>query len=324
MKHLATLIAWTSVAPIFGQALEPARIELHAIHTVTLTDRQFLTGVREGTPTTIAAELRLPLAGNARMPAIIMLHGSTGASGTHDRWAREFNELGIATLLIDSFTGRGITSTATDQSQLGETVMVNDAYRGYDLLAKHPRIDATRIVLFGGSRGGVGALHASITRLQRMHATPGTDFVAYISLYPPCSRTYIDSTKVAARPIRMFHGTADLIAPIGQCRAYSQRLKDAGADIVLTEYAGAHHGFDSRVVSSSSPAPADTGMPPCDLYEEPAGRILNRATGAPFTRDDDCTKRPRYTTYDADAQAKVSADVKQVLEAVLGVAPTGR
>ncbi len=323
MRHAALLLSLVVVDAAFGQMQEPARIELHAIETTTLTDQQFLTGVRDGTPTTIAAELRLPFAGNTRMPAIVMLHGSNGASGTHDRWAREFNEMGIATLLVDSFTGRGITTTVADQSQLGETVMVNDAYRAYDLLAKHPRIDPTRIVLFGGSRGGVGTLHASITRFQRLHATPGTDFVAYISLYPPCSRSYIDATKVAARPIRMFHGTADLIAPIGQCRAYAQRLKDAGSDIVLTEYAGAHHGFDSRL-SAQAPAPADPGVPPCELYEEPEGRILNRATGAPFARNDDCTKRPRYTAYDADAAMKVSADVKRILQTVLGLGNVSR
>ena len=160
-------------------------------------------------------------------------------------------------------------------------------------------------------------MHASITRFLRMHATSGTDFAAYVALYPVCARTYIDSANVAARPIRVFHGTADLIAPIDQCRSYLQRLKSAGADVVLTEYVGAHHGFDSRALSATAAAPVEPAVRPCDLCEEPTGRLMNRATAAPFTRNDDCTKRPRYTAYDGNAQIKAAEDVKQFLRAVL-------
>lgn len=154
------------------------------LRTTTLTNEQFLTGVHEGQPASIAVELRLPTLGTTRLPAVIRIHGSNGVTATDERWSRELNDLGVATLLVDSFTGRGIGSTVSDQTQLGELTTINDAYRALELLAKHPRIDPARIGIFGGSRGGVVALYASLTRFQRMHMAPGTDFAFYISFYP--------------------------------------------------------------------------------------------------------------------------------------------
>ena len=86
---------------------------------------------------------------------------------------------------------------------------------------------------------------ASMKRFQRMYAPVDAQFAVYLSLYPPCSKTYIDDTDVVDRPIRLFNGTADEIAPIRQCLSYVKRLQDAGKDAQLTEYAGAFHGFDN-------------------------------------------------------------------------------
>ena len=59
---------------------------------------------------------------------------------------------GIATFLVDSFSGRGIVNTITDQSQLDTLSMMVDAYRALALLARHPRIDAGRIAVMGFSK----------------------------------------------------------------------------------------------------------------------------------------------------------------------------
>jgi dienelactone hydrolase len=189
-----------------------------------------------------------------------------------------------------------------DQAQLGELTSINDAYRALELLAKHPRIDPARIGIFGGSRGGVVALYSSLARFQRMHMAPGTQFAVYISFYPPCVTTYVEDIDVAARPIRLFHGTADDIAPVEQCRAYVERLRRAGADVELTEYVGARHGFDNPSgaavtrVREGSP-----GLAPCSRYENPVGRIINRNNDLPRSRDDECLRRPATVGYDADA-----------------------
>ena len=321
MRTLPVLVLCVSLVGTASRAAEPAKIELHVLRTTTLTNEQFLTGVKEGQPASIAAELRLPTPGTARVPAVILIHGSNGATARDARWLGELNDLGVATLLVDSFTGRGISSTVGDQAQLGELTTINDAYRALELLAKHPRIDPTRIGISGGSRGGVVALYASLTRFQQMHMAPGTEFAVYISFYPPCVTTYVDDANVAKRPIRLFHGTADDIAPVDQCRSYVNRLRAKGADVELTEYAGAQHGFDNPGVPLTRIRDGASGLVPCSRYEDPVGRVVNRDNNLPPSRNDECLKRPATVGYDADATARATDAVKAILREVLRLGP---
>ena len=82
-----------------------ARMEIHSFPSMTLTDQEFLTGQKEGKPVTIAGELRLPRPGNDRLPAVVLLHGSGGVSGNVLDWEQDLNAMGVATFVLDSFTG---------------------------------------------------------------------------------------------------------------------------------------------------------------------------------------------------------------------------
>ena len=318
MKRL--MLACLIVAGVQSRAAEVSRIELLPLETVTATEEQFLTGSPDSRPVTIAAELRLPSTAAARVPAVVLLHGSGGANARDDRWSKDLNDLGVATLLVDTFTGRGIVNTVADQSQLSELSGTVDAYRAFARLATHPRIDATRIGLLGGSRGAMSTLFATSKRFHRMYAPAGADFAVYMAFYPPCSRTYIDDTDVVARPIRLFHGTADDAAPLAQCLSYVKRLQAAGRDAQLTEYAGAYHGFDNPL-TPVRPAGPQTTRRGCDLYEQSVGRVLNRETGLPLTRNDECLKGGGPPGYDARAHAKAVEDVKALLQRVFKLEP---
>jgi dienelactone hydrolase len=103
---------------------------------------------------------------------VLIVHGSGGIGPREDRWADELRRAGAVTLVLDSFTGRGIIMTAQDQSQLSSLAMIGDAYRALELLATHPRIDPARIAVMSFSKGGAVALYSAITRFQRMHG-PG-------------------------------------------------------------------------------------------------------------------------------------------------------
>jgi hypothetical protein len=92
-----------------------ARIEINSFETVTLSDKQFLIGSNDGIPARISAELRLPPR-TTKVAAVILVRGSDGIGANVDRWARELNGIGVGALLLDSFTGRGITQTVSDKS----------------------------------------------------------------------------------------------------------------------------------------------------------------------------------------------------------------
>ena len=152
-----------------------ARTELHAIHTLTLSDKQFLTGDAEAKATTVSGQLRLAAA-SGRLPVVVLIHGSGGMGPNIEMWAREFNAMGVATFAIDGFTGRGLTQTSTNQALLGRLNFILDIYRGLDVLAKHPRVDPQRIVLMGFSRGGQAALYASLKRFHQLWNKSGVEF----------------------------------------------------------------------------------------------------------------------------------------------------
>jgi dienelactone hydrolase len=214
---------------------------------------------------------------------------------------------------VDSFTGRGVAQTVTDQSQLGSLTMIVDAYRALDLLSKHPSIDASRVVVMGFSKGGFAALYASLKRFQRMYGSTRLEFTAYVPFYPACNTTYLEDEQVSERPIRIFHGIADNYVPVEPCRKYVQRLLRANADVQLNEYPGAHHAFDNPLYSPHRSLPDAMIAGDCLRHEGPTGEIINLATGEPFRWTDACVKRGGTVGYDAVATAEATIAVKSFL-----------
>jgi dienelactone hydrolase len=284
-----------------------ARLELHSFQTQTPTDQEFLSGKRDAKPATIAGELRIPRPGTERLPAVVLLHGSGGAGGLEDQWAREFNAHGIATFIVDSFTGRGIVNTFNDQDQLSRLAAVGDAYRALETLSKHPRIDSGRVMLMGFSRGGGAAHWAALKRFQAMHGPSGAlSFAGYVAMYPTCNRVFIDGLDVVNKPIRIFHGKADDYNPIAECRYYVDRLQKAGKDISLIEYADANHVFDNMALKFPLKLAQAQTTRGCPLIDEAAdGRLVDSQTKQAFTyATDACVQRGVTIGYNAQAHAE--------------------
>jgi dienelactone hydrolase len=262
----------------------------------------------------IWGDLELPPGQAGRIPAVVVVHGSGGISPREDRWADELRQAGAATFVLDSFTGRGITFTAMDQSQLNSLAMLGDAYRALGLLATHPRIDPARIAVMGFSKGSVAALYSAMTRFQRLHGPAGARFSHHIAFYPPCFTTYIGEEAVTDRPIRLFMGTADVLAPVARCRPYVERLQRAGADAQLTEYAGAHHQFDLPSDAPPRQNPREQNVSRCFWEERPEGHVVNRDSGQRFSLDDPCVFRGG--TFGSDPAAYRAA--RDAVKALLG------
>ncbi len=297
--------------------VEVARTEISSFQSVTLTDKQFLMGEEDVKPVTLAGELRLPTPGYEQLPVFILLHGSGGINGYVTDWEQDLNAMGVATFVIDSFTGRGIYNTIFDQSQLGQLAMIVDAYRALALLAKHPRVDPARIAVMGFSKGGQAALYSSLKRFQRMHGPTNLEFAAYILFYPVCSTTYRDDEDVSDKPIRIFHGAADDWVPVAPCRAYVERLKAKGKDVQLTEYTGAFHMFDWKALTTPVKFEKAASLRQCQLAEAEDGIIINANTKEPFTRADPCVQYGVTLAYNEKAANESRKAVKEFVTTTL-------
>jgi dienelactone hydrolase len=294
-----------------------ARVELYPIPSLTLSDQQFLSGDANGKPVTVAGEFRIAQ-GAGRLPVVVLMHGSSGVGANIEPWTRQFNSMGISTFVIDGFSGRGLTVVGPNQALLGRLNLIIDIYRSLEILAKHPRVDPDRIVLMGFSRGGQAALYASLDRFNRLWNKSGLQFAGYIPFYPDCSTTYLGDTEVAARPIRIFHGTPDDYNPVASCKAYAARLQEAKRDVLLTEYPDSQHAFDLGLLGVSSmvvSANAQTARN-CHISEGDGGVLMNADTQAPFTYKDACIElNPHFGGNPATAEAarKAVSDFLQAL-----------
>jgi dienelactone hydrolase len=289
------------------------RTEIYPVQTITLSTADFLLGKKDGKPAMIAGELRIPKPGTDRLPAVVLVHGSDGVGFNSGMWVGELNKAGFATFVIDSFTGRGITNTITDQSQLSAFTMMNDAFAALAVLGKHRRIDPNKIAVMGFSKGAIPSLYASMNRFQSTYAPEDASFAAYIGFYTPCNTALIDDEKVSVKPIRLYHGIADDWVPIGPCRDYVARLKKAGANIDLVEYPGATHGFDYQSISGTMQLPQAVTARKCRFEEKQQGVIINSDTGLPATPNDPCIERGVTIAYNAEATDAAHKDVVEFL-----------
>jgi dienelactone hydrolase len=266
-----------------------SRVELYAIPSLTISDRQFLSGDTNGKPVTVAGELRISQ-GSGRLPVVVLMHGSSGVGASIEPWVRQFNAMGISTFVIDGFTGRGLTTVSPNQALLGRLNLIVDIYRSLEILARHPRVDPERIVLMGFSRGGQAALYASLARFNKLWNKSGIEFAGYIPFYPDCSTSYLTDTEVAGRPIRIFHGTSDDYNPVASCKAYVARLQQAQRDVMLTEYPDSQHGFDQGLLGLNSVAVSANAQTArnCHIKEGEGGVLMNADTNAPFGYQDAC------------------------------------
>jgi dienelactone hydrolase len=319
MRFIGKLVVAASLAAApaaFAQTAPFVRMEILPVQSVTLSGEEFLAGGQAGKPVLLAGELRLPKPGTERVPAVILVHGSGGLSASPDAWSRELNGIGVATFILDSFAGRGIVSTVNDQSQLHSLAMMVDAYRALALLAEHPRIDRDKIAVIGFSKGAVASIYSSNTRFRQLYGPRGVEFAAHIGLYTPCNIAYRDDDKTTGKPIRLHHGIADDYVAIGPCRTYVERMKKAGADVTLAEYANSYHAYDNPAYATPLALPQAQTTRNCFLEEGPNGTILNSKTGKPYDlATDPCVERGPQIAYNEAAHKATVAAVKDFLTA---------
>jgi dienelactone hydrolase len=318
MTGLLTLAALAAPIAAHAQGSSwPGRIEILPVRSQTVPLDAFLRGDKAGPDVRLGGELRLPSGADGRVPAVILIHGSGGIGSGPDMWAHILNEAGIAAFILDSFSGRSIVSTVEDQDQLNSLSMTLDAYRALDVLAAHPRIRPDRIAVWGFSKGAVPAVYSAVEPFRASFGSQNR-FAAHVGFYTPCNVAYDKDEAMNGAPIRLFHGSSDDYVNPAACRALVSRLKPAGVDIALTEYADSQHGFDSPTSPPLLVVPKAQSTRNCRLKEGPDGVLVDAETGRPYAlKTASCVAVGAHVGHNAQATEAARADVMAFLTATL-------
>lgn len=230
----------------------------------------------KGKAITITGELYLP-PGSAKVPAMVIHHGSGGVTDERERrYARELVTIGVAALVLDSFTGRDVTSTVRDQAAVSTNDMLGDAFAALKILAGHARIDGARVGIVGFSKGGSVALLAA-HEVRAAPALPaGLRFALHVPFYPACVTQHY-KPKTTGAPIYLLLGGADTYVGVAPCQEYAAALKAEGARVEIVVFQDAMHGFDG---GNAYQNPRGENYSRCIFAQQPDGAWKERISGA--------------------------------------------
>lgn len=172
--------------------------------------------------------------GSGPFPAVVMLPGGGGLYIPYCYGAvvEQFVSWGFVTLIVASTTARD-----RDGNQLSQYSFVDQArhaYAGASAVANVPRVDATRIGLWGHSRGGSGVIDAvSSAKLK-----PSTAFRAAVAAAPHCPAKAIALTV----PLLVLIGAEDTDVSVDACIDFAAHMENiSGFDFLLMP--DAHHVY---------------------------------------------------------------------------------
>lgn len=200
------------------------------------TTRERLAYVARGENIELAGELAIPGGRQGRLPAVIVVHGSSGVGKRESAWAAFLQGQGYATLVIDYFGPRGITAKSPSQP-----TPTGDVLQALVRLAAHPRIDPARIAVIGFSRGAVMSVDAAN---DGGRLTDGVRAAVHVALYPSCRRGHIDGAP-SLSPLLILLGTEDSYTTPGECQRLVSGATANGRTVELRIYDGATHAWDA-------------------------------------------------------------------------------
>jgi len=128
-------------------------------------------------------DLSLPKTAGDKIPVIVLMHGSGGVERGMAQWVDAFNDMGVATFVVYSFEPRGVKGTVDDQTRVPYAANLMDALQALQLLAKHPRIDESKIGVMGFSRGGSVAFQSALEPLRHAVVKSDLKFALHIGLW---------------------------------------------------------------------------------------------------------------------------------------------
>jgi dienelactone hydrolase len=208
---------------------------------------------------TIRGTLLIPDGVKAPMPLMIVMHGSGGRSKRDLVWADDFVQQGIAALVLDTFTSRGVSATTNDQGQITYAASTLDVLYALKAISSDKRFDASRVGVIGFSRGGVAALYSADDKFRS--AVGSHKFAVHYALYPGC-RVLIH--RFDGSPLRIYQGDSDSYDSPTPCKELIDSAKAHQIDAAQVVFEGVRHGFDNDANTGGHVYPNGVTWKRCD------------------------------------------------------------
>lgn len=197
-----------------------------------------------------------------KQPGVVIVHEWWGLNDFARQKAREVAELGYVAFALDMYGTGVVTDDPQEAGKLAgqfrqnPNLMRERTRAGYDVLAKHERVDAKRIAAIGFCFGGTTVLNMAYSGL------PLAGVVSFHGgLTPPQSD---DQGQIKAR-VLVLHGAADTHVPLEQVNEWQRAMGKTKADWQLIVYSDAKHSF-------TNPAADERGMEGVGYHKHAAER----------------------------------------------------
>jgi dienelactone hydrolase len=213
-----------------------------------------------------------------RIAAAVIINSSGGVTAhTEHFYARLLADHGVAALVVDSFTPRGVGETDTDQTQVAQSQSAADAVAGFRWLAGQAWADRSRIIVLGMSRGGTAALDVAVETYRSVLQARDVVFAAHVAISPACMSQH-ENARTTGAPIFFQLSELDDLDPIQPCLEYFERMRAAGnQNLRLAVYPGVYHAKEN--VGGIARERGDLHTPNCRFYVTAERRLIDRKTG---------------------------------------------
>lgn len=273
----------------------------------------------------VTAELYRPRAAEGRVPAAVIINSSGGVQPhTEFHYARTLAREGMAALVVDSFTPRGVRRTGDDQGRVWQVQSDADAVAGFRWLAAQPWVDPRRIIVLGMSRGGAAALHTALEQYRAPLRATDIRFAAHVAIATGGCNLPARDARTNGAPIFFMLAELDHGTPAEPCLDYARRMRAAGnREIRIAVYPGVYHAYEGTA-GLAYVAEDETGRACAGRYVQDARRrLFDRATGLPVAPGrerafllETCLERGYTVGGDARVKAQATADLLQFLRDV--------
>ncbi len=198
----------------------------------------------------LSAQYRLPRGTHTSpLPAVIILHSSSGIDSTGQFYAKALNNASIATLELDLWGARNLQGGSGSRPASPQETLP-DVFSALHYLVQQENIDAERIGVIGFSWGGVLSMLTATEQYMAMTGTPFR-FAGHIAHYPVCwlynnpHAPGFEFNNLTGAPVLIQTGGLDDYDLPDTCQNMVANLDEQDEALVdVNIFEGAYHAWD--------------------------------------------------------------------------------